>query len=85
LVDVKVQVQNALGRTEKSLSTFGLALRLNGSDPLCKFHRASVLFAVNRLEEALEELEELKMIVPKESLVHFLIAKVMSICNSASA
>jgi len=69
-------VQNALGRTERSLVTFTDALRVNPTDPLCKFHRASVLFAVNRLDEALAELEELKTIVPKESLVHFLVAKV---------
>jgi anaphase-promoting complex subunit 3 len=71
-------VQQALGKTEASLATFGTALDANPRDPLCKFHRASVLFAVNRLDEALDELEELKQIVPKESLVYFLIAKVFS-------
>jgi len=70
------QVQHALGNTEKALTIFAKALALNPEDPLCKFHRASVLFAANRLEDALAELEDLKQIVPKESLVYFLIAKV---------
>ena len=69
-------VQSALNRPEKSLETFALALENNKNDPLCKFHRASVLFAVNRLDDALAELMQLLTIVPKESLVHFLIAKV---------
>lgn len=51
-------------------------MEANKNDPLCKFHRASVLFGIGKLDEALEELEELKEIVPKESLVYFLIAKV---------
>jgi anaphase-promoting complex subunit 3 len=71
-------VQHALNRTDKALDTFAKALSNNPNDPLCKFHRASVLFAVNRLDDALLELEELKQIVPKESLVYFLIAKVYS-------
>ena len=45
-------------------------------NPLCRFHRASVLFSAGRLKEALEELEELKDLVPKESLVYYLLGKV---------
>jgi len=71
-------VQHALNKPEKSLSSFSRGLRENPSDPLCKFHRASVLFALNRLDDSLKELEELKHIVPKESLVYFLIAKIYS-------
>ncbi|CAG2238610.1 APC3 [Mytilus edulis] len=38
--------------------------------------KASILFASDKHNEALKELEELKQIVPKESLVYFLIGKV---------
>lgn len=71
-----LQVLHALGKPERSLETFKRALEANKNDPLCKFHRASVLFGTGKLDEALDELEELKEIVPKESLVYFLIAKV---------
>ena len=43
---------------------------------LCKFERASILFAAERYDEALAELEELKELVPKESPVYFLLGKV---------
>ena len=43
---------------------------------LCKFQRASILHSVDRNQEALEELTQLKAIVPKESPVYFLIGKV---------
>lgn len=46
---------------------------------MCLFHRASMLVANDRLDEALTELETLKGLTPKESLVYFLIGKV-NIC-----
>lgn len=69
-------VQHALKETEKALNTFNVAIENDPKNPLCKFHRASIYFAVGRHAEALEELEELKAIVPKESLVYYLIGKV---------
>ena len=51
---------------------------------LCKFERASILFAAERYDEALAELEELKELVPKESPVYFLLGKV-SLPITASA
>ena len=51
---------------------------------LCKFERASILFAAERYDEALAELEELKELVPKESPVYFLLGKV-SLPIAASA
>lgn len=69
-------VQHALKETEKALATFNIAIENDPKNPLCKFHRGSIYFAVGRHAEALKELEELKTIVPKESLVYYLIGKV---------
>ncbi|GFG36974.1 hypothetical protein Cfor_05395 [Coptotermes formosanus] len=69
-------VQHALQKTEKALQTLNLAISNDPKNPLCKFHRASIYFAAGRHAEALKELEELKEIVPKESLVYYLTGKV---------
>ena len=52
---------------------------------LCKFERASILFAAERYDEALAELEELKELVPKESPVYFLLGKVSPPIHSCNA
>ena len=63
-------------RSDKALQTLDRAITVDRRNPLCKFHRASILFAGDKYEEALKELDELKVIVPKESLVYFLLGKV---------
>lgn len=63
---------------DESLATLNRAISMDPKNPLCKFHRASVYFSLDKHEEALKDLEELKEIVPKESLVYFLIGKVSS-------
>lgn len=73
-------VQHALKETEKALNTFNLAIANNPKSPLCKFHRGSIYFALGRHAEALKELEELKEIVPKESLVYYLIGEYNFYC-----
>lgn len=74
-------MQHALQKTEAALLTLNKAILANPKNPLCKFHRASMYFASDRHQEALKELEELKEIVPKESLVYFLIGKVLSLIS----
>ncbi|KAF2892768.1 hypothetical protein ILUMI_13403 [Ignelater luminosus] len=69
-------VQHALKKTDKALNTLNMAIMNDNKNPLCKFQRGSIYFAVGRHAEALKELEELKEIVPKESLVYYLIGKV---------
>ncbi|XP_014343062.1 cell division cycle protein 27 homolog isoform X2 [Latimeria chalumnae] len=69
-------VQHALKKSEKALDTLNKAINIDSKNPLCKFHKASILFATEKYKAALQELEELKQIVPKESLVYFLIGKV---------
>ncbi|XP_057673547.1 cell division cycle protein 27 homolog isoform X1 [Corythoichthys intestinalis] len=69
-------VQHALKKSDAALETLNKAIGIDPTNPLCKFHRASILFANDKYKAALQELEELKQIVPKESLVYFLIGKV---------
>ena len=69
-------VQQALKKTDKALATYNAAINNDPKNPLCKFHRGSLYFNIGKFTEALQELEELKDIVPKESLVYYLIGKV---------
>jgi anaphase-promoting complex subunit 3 len=71
-----LQVQHALQKTEKAMETLNSALQKAPQNPLCKFERASILFSVERFDEALVELNQLKVLVPKESPVYFLMGKV---------
>lgn len=69
-------VQHALKKTDQALKTLNTALASNPDNYLCKFHRASINFSIGRNTEALREFEELKNIIPKESLVYYSIGKV---------
>ena len=72
------QVQHAMSKTDMALQTLGRAIASSPKNPLCKFERASILFAAERYDEALDELNSLKEILPKESPVYFLLGKVRS-------
>ncbi|CAL7943703.1 unnamed protein product [Xylocopa violacea] len=69
-------VQHALKKTDQALKTLNIAIANDPDNTLCKFHRASINFSIGRHAEALREFEELKNIVPKESLVYYSIGKV---------
>lgn len=69
-------VQHALKKTDQALKTLNTAIVNDQNNTLCKFHRASINFSIGRHAEALREFEELKNIVPKESLVYYSIGKV---------
>lgn len=69
-------VQHALKKTDQALRTLNTAIDNDPDNTLCKFHRASINFSIGRHAEALREFEELKNIVPKESLVYYSIGKV---------
>ncbi|RUS71208.1 hypothetical protein EGW08_021033 [Elysia chlorotica] len=68
--------QHAQHKTDQALTTLTSAIQADPKNPLCMFHRASILSASDRHKEALEELEALKEIIPRESLVYFLMGKV---------
>ena len=68
--------QHANNNIEGAMDTLNKAIAISPKSALCKFERASILHSTERYEEALEELTQLKQIVPKESSVYFLIGKV---------
>ena len=69
-------------KTDRALETLNAALKMAPKNSLCKFERASILFSVERYEEALDELNQLKELVPKESPVYFLLGKVHNKLNN---
>ena len=71
-----LQVEHTLQKSSAALLTLKRALAINPNNPLCKYHRASILHSIDNHEEALQELLQLKEIVPKESDVYFLLGKV---------
>ena len=68
-----------MSKTEKAIETLDSAIQQSPKNPLCKFERASILFSAERYEEALEELNGLKELLPKESPVYFLLGKVFAL------
>ena len=71
-----MQVQHALQKSDKALETLNAAIQMSPKNAICKFERASILFAIESYHEALKELRDLKDLVPKESPVYFLMGKV---------
>lgn len=68
--------QAALGKMDRALATLERAVALDTENPLCRFHRASVLLRAGRPQDALTDLHHLKDIAPRESLVYYLLGKV---------
>ncbi|CAH4006891.1 cell division cycle protein 27 homolog isoform X1 [Pieris brassicae] len=68
--------QAALGKMDRALATLERAVALDTDNPLCRFHRASVLLRAGRPQDALPDLHHLKDMVPKESSVYYLLGKV---------
>ncbi|KAI5637114.1 anaphase-promoting complex, cyclosome, subunit 3 domain-containing protein [Phthorimaea operculella] len=68
--------QAALGKMDRALATLERAVALDTENPLCRFHRASVLLRAGRAQDALADLHHLKDIAPRESLVYYLLGKV---------
>lgn len=69
-------VLHALKKVDQSLEVLDEAIKMDPENVLCKFHRASFYCSAERHQEALTELEALRILAPKESLVYFLIGKV---------
>lgn len=69
-------VQHACKRSQAAIETLTKALEIDSDNALCRFHRANTYSAIDKNVEALEELDALKRLVPKESMVYFLIGKI---------
>lgn len=69
-------MQFHLNKVDQALETMNEAIALDPSNPLGQYHRASMFFQTNRNHEALIELEKLKQIVPKESVVYYIVGKI---------
>lgn len=69
-------VYHALKQSEKAVQILDRALQIEPKNTLCRFHRASILFAMDEYDEALDEFEKLRRIIPKESLIYYMISKV---------
>lgn len=69
-------VQHACKRSDAAIDTLSRALTIDRDNALCRFHRATIYSAIDKNKEALAELDELKRLVPKESMVYFLIGKI---------
>lgn len=70
---VAVSLQ-ALKKSDEAMKLLNKAIKANPDNPICKFNKAKILFANEKFEDALKELEELKELVPKEAQVLVLLA-----------
>jgi anaphase-promoting complex subunit 3 len=68
--------QHALRRPGDALDALRRAVALDSKNPLAKYEKASVLLSDDRFQEALEELEELKTVAPREASVFFLMGRI---------
>ena len=75
-------VQHALKKTDRALETLNRAIQGSPTNSLCRFEKASILYQAERYVDALEELNKLKEMVPKESPVYFMLGKVHNKLNN---
>ena len=69
-------VYHSLKQSDKALQILDRALIVDSKNTLCKFHRASILFSMEKYEDELDEFEKLRRLIPKESLIYYMISKV---------
>lgn len=73
-------VQHSRRDYQSALSTFERIIQKK-SNPRARFHRASVLLALERYEEAYEELKDVCDHFPTEAAVHIMMAKICKKLN----
>ena len=69
-------VLHAQKRSPEAMKLIERALVIDPRNPLVKFNKAMILFALNQNHESLQELVELKELAPRESSVFFLMGKI---------
>ena len=72
-------VYHSLKQSDKALQILDRAFAVEAKNTLCNFHRASILFSMEKYEEALEQFEKMRRIIPKEFLIYYMIRKVSDI------
>jgi anaphase-promoting complex subunit 3 len=77
-------VYHSLKQSDKALQILSRALVIEPSNTLCKFHKANILFSMEKYDLALQELEKLRRVIPKESLIYYMISKVNKLFNLKS-
>lgn len=68
------QAQHANGKHQLALDTLALVDKRN---PQAQFQRANILISMDRLSEALKELEKVRDTAPREASIHFAMGRVL--------
>ena len=66
----------ACNHFESAIKMFTCAIKIHPQNPMPKFKKANALISLQKYNEALEELKELKHMVPKESQIYFTCGKI---------
>lgn len=67
--------QVAVGSLQEALDTFSWCCDRNSSQPVARFHRAQTLEALNRVSDAISDMEHVRGMAPKEHAVLVYLAK----------
>ncbi|KAI0982606.1 hypothetical protein GJ496_006871 [Pomphorhynchus laevis] len=68
--------QHVRGFTSEALTILTKAVSIDANNSLCRFHRAGMLYTIHNFEGAIKELKVLEELVPNESLVFHMFARV---------
>jgi len=63
-------------QTGQALQCFEKAEQMDPKNPLNKYQKGTVLMTLERFDEALEVLQELAHLVPREAPIHIMIGKI---------
>ncbi|KAK7266700.1 hypothetical protein RIF29_19351 [Crotalaria pallida] len=72
---------HAIKRSKEALVIMEKAILADQKNPLPMYHKASILMSLEKFDEALEVLEELKQCSPSESSIYALMGNIYKRCN----
>ncbi|KAE8670799.1 Cell division cycle protein 27-like protein B [Hibiscus syriacus] len=72
---------HALKKSEDAIKMMDRAILADKKNPLPMYQKANILMGLEKFDDALEVLEELKEYAPRESSVHALMGKIYKRCN----
>lgn len=73
---MSLNAQGVEYKVDEALDVLAIASRRNESNPTPRFQRAHILMGIDRWEEALEELQIVETLAPKEPPVHAMLGQV---------